>query len=745
MVVPYLTGDAPPPNLPLGRFLPPIPEGMVRKWCREHLNPHDLVLEPFGFSPWIPVEIARAGYRVLVTVNNPIHAFLLRMIASAPKKEELLAALQDLATAPKGSQRMEPYIRELYRINCTDCGKPVEADSFIWKKEAQEPFACRVTCPHCGAKGEQTITEQTRTSMTPLPATSLHRARALTRIADPSDPLREQVTNAVNCHPGRSLVVLQTIFNKIASLEQTDRRRDLLTALVLTAADQGNTLYNYPSPRERPRQIVIPPIFEENNLWKALEQAVEVWESNQTPIPVSGFEGQVTQEPGISLFKGRLRELPQQWAGNESFAIIAAIPRPNQAFWTFSALWAGWLWGREALSPIRQVLARQRYDWNWHTLALKGLFEVIHTLSPSSVKFWGILAENEPMLLLSTLLAADSSGFRLTAFAQSQDDKIAQCQWALRTQPAPTHQPAAFLKICRQTIKATLNTLNEPASFDRIHAAAISKLAAENTLALDLFQQNENQFTSETQRLVESVFQERQFLVRVGGGTASLETGIWWLIDPQPEALPMIDRIEKMIVKALISKKQVAASTLRDWIFKTFKGITTPENEILLHCLSSYADCIDPAQGLWCLRPNEAPHRRIEDIQNIQTALERISRTLNFEVRGEDPLIWWDIETHSVIASLHIMASAIVSAHIEHKHPTAKHRLIILPGSRANLLAFKKRRNPILKESLARDFSVVKFQLIRDLSVNPLLTRELFFQQIQADPPEYHETQLALF
>jgi hypothetical protein len=51
----------------------------------------------------------------------------------------------------------------------------------------------------------------------------------------------------------------------------------------------------------------------------------------------------------------------------------------------------------------------------------------------------------------------------------------------------------------------------------------------------------------------------------------------------------------------------------------------------------------------------------------------------------------------------------------------------------------------VLEAALDRDFVVVKFRLIRDLEANPLISRELFMEQIQVDPPEYRSSQLALF
>ena len=201
MNLPYVPGQRPPPDLPLGRFLPPIPPGMVSNWSRANLPSGTLILDPFGFNPLIPIELVSTGFPVLVTANNPIYAFLIRTLASAPKAEDLVAALQDLATTPKGDERMEPYIRNLYQVQCADCGTMIEANAFLWKKEEEHPFAAIVECPSCGAKGEQTLDENTLSSLTDLPPAKLHHARALNRIADQDDPLRAQVQNALGTYP----------------------------------------------------------------------------------------------------------------------------------------------------------------------------------------------------------------------------------------------------------------------------------------------------------------------------------------------------------------------------------------------------------------------------------------------------------------------------------------------------------------------------------------------------------------
>jgi len=742
--VPYIPGNANPYELPLGRFLPPIPQGMLKVWCEANLNPGGWVLEPFGFNPLLVIEIASAGYPVLVCVNNPIHAFLLHVLASAPQEEDLIAALQDLAITSKGDDRMEPYIRSLYQVNCANCQHKIEADAFLWKKDADQPFAAQVDCTFCGTRGEQPLTAETLHSLTPLPPKQLHLARALNRIAERDDDLRSQVENALNAYPTRPLIILQTIINKLESLEQNPRRRELLIALVLSAADRGNTLWAYPSPRNRPRQIVVPAVYQERNLWKVMEEAVNTWQVIKTPIPLTDWQGVPEESQGIFKFQGRIRELDPEPPKDFFAAIVTAIPRPNQAFWTLSALWTGWIWGQEIMAPIRQVLSRQRYDWNWHANALMSVFDAMTRHSPPATKIWGLIPENEPMLLLATLLAADSNGFKLDTFAQSLDDQLAQCGWFLNPQPSTKPHPDQALSVAKESAINYLKKKGEPATYQQIHAAAITGMAHENKLAIDIFLQNINQATSETQKWIESIFKDTDLLSRISESQASLETGVWWLRDVSGADIPLMDRLEEVVYRHLVNATKATAEEIKNAVNQALPGIFTPEDELILNCLDSYADLVDSSSHLWRLRDSELPTNRKADKQKMLQSLVHIADRLNYRVSGFDPLDWYEEDATTPTYRFHVLTSAKLSTYIQTDTHQPQSNILVLPGSRANLLAFKSQRDPILGDKLRHHYLVVKFRLVRDLEINPLLSRELFKEQIYADPPEYRASQLAL-
>ena len=107
----------------------------------------------------------------------------------------------------------------------------------------------------------------------------------------------------------------------------------------------------------------------------------------------------------------------------------ARLPRPNQAFWTLSALWSGWLWGREAVEPYKSALRRRRYDWAWNATALYAAFAHLFELLPLATPFFGLLPEAEPSFLTSALTAAGAAGFDLKSLALRTEHDPIQMIW----------------------------------------------------------------------------------------------------------------------------------------------------------------------------------------------------------------------------------------------------------------------------------------------------------------------------
>ncbi len=434
--LPYIPGlEAAEPG-PLSRFLPPLEEGTVSAWLLQHPlqgpeagnNPAWLI-DPFGFSPRLAVEAARAGYRILVTVNNPITRFLIEMAANPPGEADFTAARADLAVSKKGSEHLEAHLRSLYATPCAKCGHETQAESFVWRKGDPAPFARVYECKDCGDAGERPAAPEDGERAHRIAATdALHRARAFERVAAIDDDDRVYAQEAIQHYLPRPLYALTTIINRLDTLNLTPERRRALTALVLVACDAGNTLWSYPSERRRPKVLSTPSQFREHNVWMMLERSPGLWAETGAPVSCVAWPKELPPGPGIVIYDGRLKDL----AVKREIPIAAAvgsIPRPNQAFWTLSALWAGWLWGRPAVEPYRVALRRRRYDWTWNATALNAAFRHLFDLVALGTPFFGLLPEAEPAFMTSAFLAMNAAGFVLRGTSMRTEHDPIQMTW----------------------------------------------------------------------------------------------------------------------------------------------------------------------------------------------------------------------------------------------------------------------------------------------------------------------------
>ena len=745
MYTPFIPGKAQVKPAPLERFLPPIPAGMSQDWVMEHFPKGSWVLDPFGNSPQMAIELARAGYRVLVTANNPIHSFMLEILASAPSEAELTAALSKLGDAQIAKQgHIEPYIRSLYKTTCINCDAVIEAQSFIWRREEEYPYACTAQCPNCGVKGEQPLSISARQPLKSLPPIDLHRARALERIVSLGDPLRKQVENAINCYQPRPLIVLQTLINKTITLSHPDKLQQLLTALLLSACDRGNTLWAYPTARSRPLQLTIPAIYQEFNLWQTLLDAIKLWQTNQAAVPLAHWPEEPPLSGGISLYRGRLRELAPEPPSEMIQGIMTAIPRPNQAFWTLSALWTGWLWGKDSVAPLKVALSRQRYEWNWHANALYSIFLSLNKRLPETTPFLMIIPENEHNFLSASMHAAGSAGFKLKSIALSGDGKTAQCYWANAAPPVKTPALAKRQLRTQAAVKEYLAQRFEPSPYQWLHAAVLAEYDAKDILGNALNKGDALSLT-ELYKQIDPIFLYPDFLIRYGGGPASLDTGLYWLRSDPAYKPALIDQVEFNIIQYLLKKTSASLAEIKTNIYQACQGLLTPDNELIMACLNAYADPITPECNSWQLRPGETPEIRNRDIQEIKEILLSIADDLDFKAKEDGKrLIWY--ENNNVPAyAFFISTTAIISKYLFQQNNAAKHKIILLPGSRANLLAYKLKRDPRLKNALNESWLCVKFRQLRSIRENPLLSRELWASQIKEDPPEYQASQMALF
>ena len=750
----------------------------MARWLPHHAPAGTWLLDPFGFSPRLALEAARAGYRILVTVNNPITRFLLEMAANPPSESDFKAALADLETAKKGDERLGAHLQSLYLTSCEKCNREIQAEAFLWRKGADAPYARIYACPHCEDTGERAATQEDFDRAKRIAATDgLHRSRAFERVVKLDDEDRVYAEEAIQYYLPRPLYTLTTIINRLEGLNLSPERRRALNALILVACDAGNTLWDHPDQRPRPKQLNIPGQFREHNLWTQLERGLSLWTETASDVACEAWPNKIPESGGICIYEGRLKDLAHEVKKEIPIAaVLGSVPRPNQAFWTFSALWAGWLWGREAVEPYKIALRRRRYDWAWNATALNAAFGHLFELLPLGTPFFGLLPEPEPSFLTSALTAASAAGFDLHSIALRTEHDPIQCLWT-RGEHLMRDSNQADMENVRQAIIAHLVERGEPASYLHVHAAGLVALAEHR--ALKEKNQEFDEAMRATQSLIQTTISGDERFVHYSTGE-SVDTGLWGLRDvilseatiaphahlpraqvPESagENLPsrdgdssapaaaqsdmnesLADRVEIAIITFLQKNPNSIYLEIEDNLYPLFTGLLTPSKGMIYAVLDSYAQRDGAA---WKLRAEDAASARRNELQTITPMLEVIGKRLNYTTRQEGRNnIWKDNQQFQYV--FYILASALVGRALAETPYPPEQTIIIIPGGRAALVEYKAQRDPALAARMKK-VRLVKYRLLRTLFEIPVLTRETFEEQIASDPVEKSKSQMIMF
>jgi hypothetical protein len=723
----YLPGDVPARDGPLARFLPPLEDGVVPAWLALHARRGSWLLDPFGSAPRLDVEAARAGYRVLVTANNPISRFLLDLTAQPPTESDLKAALADLAVTKKGGERLEDHLRSLYLTTCAQCEKEISARAFLWRKGGTTPFAREYICPHCGDSGEKPVTDADVKRYEAIASTSgQHRARLIERVAKPGDPDREYAEEALSVYTPRAVYALATLINRLDMSGVTPERRRALSAMFLSACDEANNLWGRGNDRPRPKQLSPSSEYREKNIWMALEASVTAWPSNAAPVPIVQWPNKLPESGGVLIYEGRIADLNALVKTEAPIsAVLGALPRPNQAFWTLCALWAGWLWGSEAAEPFHLVLRRRRYDWFWHCEALQAAMHSLFDLLALGTPFFGLIPEPEPAFLTAALAAARTNHFQLKSLAMRTGEDAAQAVWTRGERLHYGNEDEDLVESVRAVQREHLTARGEPAPYLTMHAVGLTALIDSHALTRP-GQPPEEILRGASARIQEALLDEGSFTrYRQSEG---VETGLWFLPRGTETVEPLSDRVEMDVVKYLLDHPDCAlVEILRD-LAPNYPGLLTPSRGMVLAVLDSYAL---ENEGRWQLRNEDRPSARNADLKEMAELLSALGGQLEYAAHRLDArtLIWEQGEASESI--FHLKASAIIGANILNgPYPRAR-SFVVLPGGRAGLLAYKRRRDPAFAARLD-GVRFVKFRALRALAL-PGLTRENFAARFDAD------------
>jgi hypothetical protein len=730
---------APPRNPgPLARFLPPLEEGSVAHILDQHAG--SVIFDPFGASPRLAIDAARAGRAVLVAANNPVTRFLLEHTAIPPLESDLRAALSRLGSASKDDSRLEPFLLELYLTECSTCSARVSADFFVWERETSRLELKGYHCPSCNHADVEPASDLDRERAQAYTRRGLQHALALEQVAPAGDPDREHAEAALAVYPARALYALVTLLNKLEQTDLDPRQRAATHALLLSTFDAGNSLWGYPEGRARPRALTAAPHYREVNIWRQMERSMAEWELPASGVGVRPWKEGVPLERGyVTVFPGPARDLMSALSHDPPDAVLTVPPRPNQAYWTLAALWAAWLWGRSEAAPIRVGLRRRRYDWAWHTAALRTSVASVFAALRRDTPVFVLVPEAEPGFTAAVLTAFDHAGLRLGGAVLRNAEGQLYMTGRLESASAIPLPAGEVGRRAAVVIESALEARNEPASFGLLHCTALEDLGKSRQLAAHAVSEDAAG-PSPIAQAIEGALGDRSRFAHLGGGSEP-ESGSYWLARDRPiQDAPLADRVELLVAESLQRQGHATLVDIDRGVCAAFPGILTPDRRWVLACLRSYAEQAEDGEA-WVLRTEDEVQSRLRDREELRTLLEELGLRLGHRVATEETQVIWEASLGGRVAAYQIQSTAALGPFVASSSPEVT---IVIPGGRAALLGEKARRDPRMRGWLQAGTRLVKFRHIRRLASELTLRADAWRERLALDPMAEQDPQMPL-
>lgn len=726
--IPFFPGENRNIDFPLDSLLPPYQAGTVRQWLQPNIPPGSWVMDPFTSNPLFTIEAATAGYKVLSICNNPILKLMLEVLADAPTREDFQSVLSILGSVKRGEDRLEVFIQSLYLTNCPRCHRQSPASSYVWKREPLELIRKTVNCPDCGGEAQGEVETEDIEKLSLLGKSELSQAWAIQQLGDLTMDQAEIARDALEVYLPRPLYVLFTLINRAQGLNLSEQKSKLMLALLLSSCLYGTSLWQAKGGRTHPRQLSIPNEFIEFNLWQKLEEAISAWTIVTQKVDLIYYPDSPGDSGGICLYNGRLKSILPLEPALQPQGVFGSIPRPSQAFWTLSALWSGWLFGKDAVQPMHSALERQHYDWYWHTHALQPLFGQIQKTKPRH-GFFIIQSEFTPGYALAVFLAAQMSGWKFKSVSFLAENDLLQIHF---DQPGNSNESGARREALPDAILEMMRTAAEPLEYNQLYVTALQNKARgadfdQEISALPL------DYLSNIQAELTQILSVNKDIVQYGKGTFDSPRS-WGLKDFNPDQNPFSEKIEQEIVRKLQQEKVVSFPALVQRLCTQFPGTIVPSTDLIKTILVSYSVPSSPNPDEWQIRSPDTRDQRQQEVLFIRSGLISLGEKFGFQVEANSLIKWMDGQG-TIQWQFNILATAQLWQMLlsQLSAPTSQHVLVI-PGSRIDLISYRLKHDPRLEDAI-KSWHVVKFQHVRNLLGSQDISNQSWSNLLDSDPP----------
>jgi len=720
-------------------FVPELAEGAPSRALAAYLEaycpPGGLVLDPFCQHPGIVREAVRGGGRIVATNLNPIDALRTRMACSPSPGQELMAALTRLGDSPKLGTSLQEHLQHLYHTTCPHCGRPGNADYFVWEREQDAPKQVSYRCAACGQSGLRDCDADDLRTLQEVQPRGLHYSYILDRIAKQEDRGRRLAEKLLGLYTPRNLYVLSNLVLKMDDLFTGSAVHDWLRLVLLRCLELGSKLNPVPTEQSPTAAVgLTPPArFIERNVWQLFIDTARTHAEPSTEIaPLAASIAEVITSPTIAgsatsapsqAFVGQmpLRQLVQQLPVESVDLVLTQPALLGRTRWALPYLWSGWLYGHQLAASLWPLIRRHASDWPFYLRVMRATLQSLHkTLKASGhIVFLGettglalqealsLAAAGADLRLQSLLVRSRHMEVATKPFAGSRGDF--RMTWTKGLPSVPWRVSASELKgnIQESAISAAegiLEQRGEPAPFARLHSSIWETLAQRSLLqrAVSVW---------ESPALLELVRAQVKTALEAAVGPTLVqlwkdeqrEDCLWWLVEP-PAVPPLTERVELAVRDVLASAPAVETSDLLSAIYARFARGLTPDAEWVTACIQSYGQSLAPER--WALKPTDGPKPRARMRDAVCDQLREWGRRLSYVVQGPDvegmDLLWTSKAGNNV--GFWVLDSVELSRVLEWKPSVVAAqapKFVIMPADRHDLLNLKLTHFTWLRRQLA--------------------------------------------
>jgi hypothetical protein len=526
-----------------------------------------------------------------------------------------------------------------------------------------------------------------------------------------------------------------------------ERKTQLLEALTLTVLDKANKLWPIKEQDKRPLVVYTPVQYLEVNIWKALEGSIDIWRANKNPIEICNWPKIPDSGGGISIYSGKISKLIDSEISKDIAAAVTVFPRLNPAYWSFSALWAGWLWSKKTSQTFVNILNIQQFDWAWHSSALTDTNKLLSNILPMKTKYFGVIADTNSQFNNAVVLAGNLSGFDLLSISPRPEANQIQLIWNRDEKDTPKSSSDTPVHLINKSAKEYLHLIKEPSPYINLQFAALEGLARQFKMEQLGMSYQERYQKLETNLKIG--ISSQNGILRFGGSDRNPEEGKHWLDEYHHSENPLSDQIEHAVFNELVNSEEIGLEELDINICGQFPGTLTPSKLYIEEVLRSYAN--EGQTGKWSIRTEDLPKNRDADTKMILGLLRSIGEKLGYQVKEEalaeeapsqKALSWWSGIDEKY--RFYILPNASISPILTLPSDSRCSKLIVLPGSRTELVMSKLQMDPRLARELPKGWRFLKFRQVRFMSLAQTIIPENIDQFFNEDPLEETDAQLSL-